>query len=328
MSIVKDGFKIPKNLYPFLDQISNFEKKPIVTDLFFPFGDADPQVIKMIEDFFKYPSLKDALKNTFGISSGKVCDFVNNNIIVRSNPKQIGLNLNFFLSLSTLYYVFLNQEKPNHDSFLKALGNHHVISILSNLYNHRVRLQGFMKNLTEDQKLQLLERSDLYDEVVDMINMYFQRDDYFSKILKDLPVERRDTFQKIHDEFAKHLAKIKAEDFTLLQEKINPKLYDLVKEPINKEFFWKVPQTHHDLIDWGAELGHCIGGRDYAMRASQGRCILLAIYKKEEGKKTQLKYTIEIINKRINQAQGVSGSRPNAQLLSDMEKALQKAGIF
>ena len=317
-SFVEDGFKIPKNVYPFLDQISNFEKKPIVTDLYFNFSQADPEVIKMIEDFFKFPTLKEALKNTFGISSPRVCDFVNQNMIVKDNSKHIGLNLNYFLSLSSLYYIFLNQEKPNHDGFLKALGNHHVISLLCQLYNHRVQLQGFMKTLNEDQKLQILEKSGLYDEVTDTLAMYFQRDDYFQSILDGIPFERKNTFQKVHDVLAKHLAKIKQEDFVLEQEKKRPKLSQLSK--INEEYHFILPRTHHDLVNWGAELGHCIGSRHYAEKAFLGHAILLGVY----NKKNQLKYTLEIISGRIVQAQGVSGTRPDSRLMSDLEKALKE----
>ncbi len=321
MSFLIDGTKIDVKDYPFLKALSAYEKKKIQTSLFFDFQDATEEVVLEISSFFCHESLKKALKERFGVSSPNVTSFVQEKLFEIEEDK-ILLNLNYYLAVDVLAHCFLKQEKPNHNAFIKLLENHKVLSILAPLYNYRLQIQSFLnKNFTEDQKVVLLEQSNLYDEPEDTLAMFFNHDDFFVKYLENKSFKDKDSFKKCHDLMSKEMAKLKSKNFVINQEKFFPKIANL--KSVNKEYGFVNPSSHHDLVEWGQTLGHCIGSRHYAEAASMGRTLLMGIEKAGE-----IKYTLEIKNKALVQIQGKSGTRPMNSLLTQIKERLEEQGLL
>jgi hypothetical protein len=86
----------------------------------------------------------------------------------------------------------------------------------------------------------------------------------------------------------------------------------------------KLAEENHDLIRWGAMMGHCVGGGSYAKEAKQGETIIMAITKDSEPS-----YCVEVSPKgEIVQVQGKSRSTPNPEVMKEFVSELKKLGIL
>lgn len=95
-----------------------------------------------------------------------------------------------------------------------------------------------------------------------------------------------------------------------------------------KTYSVEVAKTSLDLILWGMEMGHCVGGKQYRIDTKKGRCLLLTL--KENGKR---RWTVEINrNKKgvtlMTQIQGKSGSHPTDEVSDAFEKFLKKSKVL
>lgn len=309
--------------YPMLRDYAKAKKKPIKTSHSFNMNDLDEALCEEIHQFLSHKSLKDALRESLEISSPQICDFINTNMF-KETETQIELNLIYYLIADTTAQIFIRQEKPNPDGFLRVLAQRPVFAMLAPLYNRRLQLQKFLNdNFSEEKKIEVLENSTRKDEVTDLLNMYMQDDQFFKTYLEGQNFRQLSSLRHCHDLIAAQLQKLKTVNFQLKQETHWPAIKELHNKVIYKDFYLVVPDSHHDLITWGNILGHCIGGRHYAEQAYKGQSLLLGV-----ADKSRLRFTMEIRNKHIAQIQGVSRSAPDRELQKAIDKALIEAKLL
>lgn len=321
MNILKaNNSDIPKN-YKFLWDIAHQTDKPLKTRLYAEIN-LEPDLAREIEEFYLQPSLKEALQKQFGISSPVFIKTVYQTLIKEDDTK-ININSNYLLLFDFLSKIFIKQSKPNHSLFLQAIQDRNVLANAMVLFRQRIRaLEILKKHFSDSQILELISDPDSNANTIsDTFAMYLTNDEFFNKSLNKLKYNEKNTFGKIHDVFAKQIQYMKNPDFMLQQESLSPAL-NLINDHSYK-FQFIIPANYHTLIDWGNQLGHCIGSKHYALKALKGECILLGV--SEENK---LLYTLEIINGHMVQIQGKSGSAPHSTLNSEIQSALKKAKLL
>lgn len=322
--LLLNDYTIPKGRYKLIDDLSHFEKKKIKTNWNFSVSDLQESYLESIENFLKNKSLKEALKKTFNLSSNNIIKFYENNIITKDND-YIYLNLNYFISIKLLSEIFLNNSDNNHNDFVKILSHKKTVALIAPLYEYSVQLNKFLnENFNNNQIADFLINSSYFDEPIDTVKMYISNDKHMNLYLKKINWIEKNSFKKCHDLLATETTKIAQKNFLLNQES-----FFNVSVFLNYRFkdgcFFKNPESFHDLIEYGSKLRHCIGSIDYAKRSSNGECLLLSIYDKND----KLKYTIEILkNGNIKQIQGISGQKPADSIIEEIRKLIKNNKIL
>lgn len=312
--------------YPLLDSYAKAAGKPLKLSHTFGLSSLHDGIALEVDTFLKQTSLKSALKEAFNISSPAVTAYINRLMFIEKSDC-VELDLTYWLSIDIVSHIYLKQEKPNSSDFLKFIEqfktNRKIIAMLVPFYNQRLQIQKLLANFTEAQKWDILQNSQSGDSLKDTLAMYMQNNEYLENILSQKDFKELNGIQKIHDVFSRENAKLRSVDFDLKQETFFPKLLELEKLS-NNAIHFTLPKSHHVLIDWGSQLGHCIGSRHYAVSAMQGECILLGIGKCS----SKIDFTMEIKGRRICQLQGLSGSSPNNEMRSEIEKILKQADLI
>lgn len=322
-SLIKDNEEISSKKYPLLAIWTNFKPFPVKTNWYFNVDDMDSILIEKMESFFQEHSLKDALIKHFKIASPKINDFINKELIHEENNNWI-INLNYYLILDMLKAIFLEQEKPNYDGFLKTMSNNRAIAILAPYYNIREQIKSFLNdNFSESQKVSCLLNSQIDCELIDVVNMYVVHSEHMKEALKKVSWVNKDNIKKCHDIFSAENSKIEQKNFSLKQE-THYNISNLINEKMSNGEYFVSPNNFHELIQWGTLLGHCIGSLHYSKKAANGDSLLLGVF----NKKDQIKYTLEISQKKLIQIQGIAGTKPDNRLMSNILSLLIKYGLI
>jgi hypothetical protein len=319
MKLLLNKQKISTKKYPFLNELSKYNKKRVESECFYPLNLGDELKLE-IDGFFRENNLKEALDKNFKIKSPCFIKSVFETMI-KENNDCIVVNTNYYLIFDILSKLFLEQEKPNHSLFLQAIKKREIMARIIIMFSQRIRAVGFLKeNFTETQIMELLESDFDYITIVDTLSMFFQNDQHFNNLLRGIPFKDKNTILKIHNIFSKENALLKSKDFDLEQEKKNPQL---LKFPEFNGWSFINPLNYHTLISWGEDLGHCIGSRSYAESSLAGDSVLLGVCFEGE-----LKYTLEVFKGILTQVQGKSGTRPHAEIMTQIVKILTKNNII
>lgn len=75
----------------------------------------------------------------------------------------------------------------------------------------------------------------------------------------------------------REVRKFHQKDFPLLQLNRHPALVNLSAKVAHLGAQVVIPESAHDLVDWGLDLGNCVGQGGYARKAAEGRSILLGV---------------------------------------------------
>ena len=298
------------------------EKSEVFLDSYFEQEqELSEDMLELIRKFLSYGSIKEALKSHFKIKSSQVVNFCQDNMI-RKNGNQVCLNVDYFCIIESLSYIFSRGDKFNHSDFMEVIKSHKTLAVLSPFYSEARRLDKFLKdNFTPSQIKTVLLNTQEYAEIRDLTGMYFQEEELYKRVLKNISFKDKQDLVLCHDILAEHVKNIKLENFELKQETHYPQISEL--GGLDKEYSFSIPKSHKDLVVWGTELGHCIGAKMYADQAYNGVSLLIGI-KKED----QIKYTLEIRNRKINQIQGFSRSRPSDSLMKKIKQELTNKNLL
>lgn len=318
MKLLKNRQSISTKKYYFLNEISKYSGKKVISECFFEMN-LCLELEQEIEQFFKTKGLPESLQKHFGIKSPLFVKQVYATLI-KETEKNIIVNTNYYLIFDVLSKLFLDQQKPNYSLFLQAIQKREIMAQAIIMFDQRIRVAGFFReNFTDTQIFELLCCPLNLIALTDTFAMFFQNDIYFKEHLSKISFNQKNTIQKIHDIFSREMKKIQSQDFLLNQELQTPILIDLQSELIDSNIKFVCPNNYHSLIEWGQDLGHCIGSKDYSIKALTGKSILLGVFINNE-----LKYTLEIGNQTLIQIQGKSGTRPDDLLLDKIKNRLRK----
>lgn len=314
------------NNYPLIDDIFKYEKLNV------SLGEGFNEV-KDVQKFFKNKSLKSALSQRYGISSSRLCSIFTKKLFVRDENK-VFIDLSFLQKVDLAY----NLVSKNTSDFLEVLEKDSasfeslssdimiyndykdveekissLVKMLSKIYN-----SNQIKNVITDDKIEF------EDSVDDIINMYNEYPLEMDLIFKRTKFSEINSLQKLHDFLAKETNSLEQENFKLEQESHKQELKKLSKVKMPSGYGIKLAEENHELIRWGASMGHCVGGGTYAREVKQGKTIIMAITKDKEPK-----YCVEISPEgRILQVQGKSYTVPALPIMEEFVKELKSIGVL
>lgn len=322
--------------YPLINDLAKFENRSI--DLVPGFDD-----IPNIQPFFKNKSIKDALKKRYKTESKQLTASFTEKLFSRKEHEESGrkfatVNPKCFVSADILKEIFLGGDKPNFSDFVevfKQLDKDEDFGINNSYQSYQVMgkklskflNQNFMQNQIKEILLNKEKLNDDYsydfNDTNDIIDMFFRHEKEFSVTLKKTPFKNLNSLEKIHDVLSAEIEILDQENYELNQEKHYPKLLNIPKIELPQGFSIKVAKENHELIRWGAMMGHCIGGGTYAESAAQGDCILLSINHEDTPK-----YAVEISERgEISQVQGKSRTVPEKPVMEAVVAGLKKIGV-
>lgn len=149
----------------------------------------------------------------------------------------------------------------------------------------------------------------------------------FSTLLENCPTyEIRDfkNVEELKEQIGNELKKYDPNAYHLKISENHPLLWKLNGEVCGTGLKLVVPSRNPELIEWGRELSHCIGG--YGKRVASGQSFCFAIYTTDD----KLLYTLEIQGKRLCQFMGKHNSpvsRLNAEHYKQVVDFLVKENI-
>ena len=79
-----------------------------------------------------------------------------------------------------------------------------------------------------------------------------------------------------------------------------------------------IPTNNHQLIQWGVEMGHCVGGEDYQEDTANGDCLIVGLALGDK-----VKYAVEVRDNELVQVLGKSSCEPKPLVYSSLIKALE-----
>lgn len=318
--------------YPLIDDVFKYEKRRIELT-------RDVTSVEKVEQFLKHKSLKKALEQRYGFSSSRLSTVITKNLFDRSQEGKVVVQPVILQIADWVKVLFTDNNALNTSDFLEVLESYNSkekcgLDAVNNDLNHGYRADkkrvGEFKNLmnkiytAQQKKAVLMSPADLEDSVDDTCDMYSKFSKELDIILKRIKFSDIDSLQKLHDVISGEVETLEQADFPLEQDTVNPKLKALNKIKMNLGYGVKLAESNHELIRWGAQMGHCVGGGDYAEDAKKGETIILAITQENEAK-----YCIEISPRgEIRQVQGKSHSRPESTIMEEFVKELKSKGIL
>lgn len=308
--------------YPLLKDIITFEKRKVEV------ASEGTAYIEGFEKFFKHKSLKEALTQRYGFSSNRLTKFFNENLLDRNESKPVVQINGTIMKITDLLVVMF---KDNSSDLLDVLENKDNVceSVLRDLtyYCHQKnnRLNdfiSFMKENFSDAQIKTLLTTPCEDtiEMVDTLDMYKKFPKEYKSLMQKVPFHKVNDLIKIHDFIAAKSRMMEQENFNLNQDKNFPLLKTIKELKLPGNHGIKIPEQNYDLISWGAEMGHCVGGGEYGEEVKNGETIILAITENSEPK-----YCVEIKpNGHIEQIQGRSRSIPPKEVIAEFIAQLKK----
>lgn len=317
------------NKYPLINDIYKFEN----LNISFKGGISS---VNKCEEFFKNKSLKTALDKRYGFSSKRFSSIMSKSLFERKDTV-VAIDANILQAADFLKVIYLDQPTANFSDFLDVLETEsstlYSLADASSSNSWRAKspteITTFLRaHFTEPQIKTLLSytyQSGEYDcEVSDTMDMIAEFPKEFSAILKRTPFSKIDNLVKFHDFISGESNVLSQDNFKLEQVACYPQLNKVPSIKLPDQYGIKIAEENHELIRWGAEMGHCIGGGSYSKKAKIGDCILLAITHNNEPK-----YAIEIDSKgNLQQVQGKSHSKPTPEVLSSFIKGMKTIGVL
>lgn len=237
--------------------------------------------------------------------------------------KSFTLDLKFFKKVSLLAGIFLPK---NHSDFL-----HYLNTDLSKLEKHTPYIQacaGFTRLLSlfnEEQKKTLINNALKKDtpSIAQALDIFGQHETYYRKYFSENDFKEFNDLTKIKDIiFEKE--EIACSPFQEMdQTQFFPEAKTLSEIVLPEDYVFVLPKSNHDLIDWGVELDHCVGGEDYQEDTANGDCLIVGVFK---GNK--VKYTLEVRDGEFVQIQGKSSASPKSLVYTSVVKALELLKII
>ena len=282
--------------------------------------------------FFQHNSLKEALSRRYGISSSQFTKRFESLLFQRSEAK-VNINLGVFAYLDFLSLCFLKRDKPNFSDFIETFLSAPIESIYT-----------FSRNTNANKNKVLFKILSLYNvdfhikeilsfkngdfrgtDLKDTIEMFNNHTNHLTEHLKSLDFERKNSLEKIHDEFVLKIECLEQGDFPLKQEENFPELNKLKTIKIGNEFDIEIAQTNYDLIRWGTLMGHCVGNGSYGEDILEKQCIIFALVKDKVPM-----YCVEVNPEKrdIEQIQGKSKTTPPKEVLVDLISKVKKIGLM
>lgn len=282
--------------------------------------------------FFQHNSLKDALTRRYGISSSQFTKRFESLLFQRSEAR-VSINLGVFAYLDFLSLCFLKREKPNFSDFVETF----LAAPIESIYT-------FSRNVNQNKSKLLFKILSLYNvdfhikeilsfkngdfrgtDLKDTIEMFNNHTKHLTEHLKSLDFERKNSFEKIHDEFVLKIECLEQGDFSLKQEENFPELNKLKTMKIGNEFDIEIAQNNYDLIRWGTLMGHCVGNGTYGQDILEKECIIFALVKNNVPM-----YCVEVDpgKRSIEQIQGKSKTTPSKEIVDDLVSKVKKLGLM
>lgn len=310
---------VHKDKFPYLKNIEEFEKKSIG---FIQGTNLSGPTLEALEVLVCAPKLKQSVEQLFKTKSKEVLKAVDTKVFPRSGS-QVHLDgeyLNFLLFLKTLF-----NPEVNTSDFVENLEEKKLIN-LANEFNpeYQAILSRLLNSFTNPQKKDLLASWTGRLQFREALNLFNSYPTYYQNLLKETEFKEINTFTKLRDFMVAKQSVASVELMNLHQETHYPTLKQIQELELPENFSIVVAQTNHELIKWGVDMDHCIGGEGYQNDAAKGRCLLIAL-----AKKGVPKFAVEVRNKRVVQIQGKSGSSPNNKLLMTcLYKALEHCQLI
>lgn len=319
------------NQYPLINDIYKHEKLSVKLS-----GAA----VTKSDAFLKNTSLKQALQKRYKTSAPRLCKAVNDYCFSRSD-RQVLVDLEYLSCVDVAYDLFVKgRVNPNWSDFLTVIEkNTRVlgqltreikcreisISQVKNFLNKFYRTDAALRDVLILEKVEDKDGwADFYESVRDSMQMYNNFQKELDTIFARTKFSTYDNLAKLHDFINGEVEALEQENFPLHQEVVNPQLKNLSQVKMSLGYGVKLAEENHDLIRWGAQMGHCVGGGSYAREAKNGETIILAITKDQDPK-----YCIEIRpSGEIEQVQGVSHSVPEKKVMDEFVAQLKKVKIL
>lgn len=323
------------NRYPLINDIFKYEKRQIQLG-------RDIGGVDNLEKFLGHKSLKKALDQRYGFSSSRLSSVITKHLFSRAQADVVTVKPEILQVADWLKVVFTDNKVLNTSDYLEVLESYNsdeskydnTLKGVNDDIHHSYRDNGklihnlksvMVKVYTPQQiKSVLMSKDKLEDSVDDIYRMYRKFSKELDIILKRTKFSDVDSLQKLHDFLSGEVETLEQEDFKLEQATVNPKLKSLEKITMSLGYGVKLAESNHELIRWGSQMGHCVGGGDYAEEAKNGDTIIMAITKDNEPK-----FCIEISpDGEIRQVQGKSYSRPETPVMEEFVKQLKSKGIL
>lgn len=286
--------------------------------IFQPLSGLNRESLEEAMTFVNASSFKEALKKSYNISSPRIVSFCQEKLFPKTNI----FSIDYFIAIDTVNKIFTRSNKLNHNDFIQVLERRDLLAMLYPYYNERIRISHVINEIYPSNQVKtILENSSLYCNIADLTSMFLQNDEYFKNVFNRMSSKDKNSLDKCHDICAKHITAITQKNYSLNQESHYSAVVNL--GIIDKEYRFLIPQTHHDLVLWGSKLGHCIGASMYAQGAARGEKLLLGIEDR-----TQIRYALEIVDKRIVQIEGASKSRPPELIMNKIRTKLKEQNLI
>lgn len=312
------GYQIKATKFPLVGTLIKDKSSLLVRNILEEQLDESTQ--NHLQSFFCEKTLKASLKKQYNCHSPQLVKAVVELLFCQKNNY---FRLDMFLALDVLSELFLQEKQPALTEFVSALKCVNIRTVLIFLYPRKPQIKQMLSQFTPSQRLTIIMNSAGYKQTTDMLYMYSKNPQYFNEMLNHLSFIEKNSFSKLHDYFAIHNKKLAERDFQLNQQIHFPNILKL-NEVKMEQFEFAIPSCYYTLIDWGAKLGHCIGSLSYAEKANRGHCLLLGLIDPASG---EIKYTMEIVAKKMVQIQGYSGSSPSLKQKEMIIKELKKLNL-
>lgn len=295
-------------------------------------------------DLLKESKLKDFLKNVFGVASSQLTNaFLE---FHKQTMTKEGVNYSFIHAGMVLKRIFIDDGQNNSNDLLKYLSSSNVRISLDCLVRSRSLEQAanFFKVFNSQQIKILLDSIDklnidkrhTYDNprygnsyynrgdlglLTDAVEMFWKFPQELTQMIKEIKFSNLNTITKLHDFLAQESTKLQHLPFDLNQEEHHKSLKFVHEKEMEDLEGFKifVAQKNYDLINWGVILHNCVGGAGYAEKAKTGKSVLVGILQNDE-----VKYCVEIIDKKINQIEGKCRSKVPKPITEAFIKTMQK----
>lgn len=325
--------------YPLIDDVFKYEHRKIELT-------REVSKVENLEKFLKHKSLKKALDQRYGFSSSRLSALITKKLFNRNFEHKVVIEPTILQVADWLKILYTENNTLNTSDFLEVLEGYAptyeykqgykdtTLESLNDDFNNNYRadkkrvleFKTLLKACyTQSQwKGLLLSKAELNDSVTDIYNMYKKFTKELDLVIKRTKFSDIDSLQKLHDLVSGEVKTLQQADFPLNQETVNPHLKALSKVKMTLGYGVKLAESNHELIRWGAQMGHCVGGGDYADDAKNGETIILAITHENEPQ-----YCIELSpDGDIRQVQGKSYARPAKPVMEEFIKELQKQKIL
>lgn len=276
-----------------------------------------------LESFFKEKSIKEALRNRYGISSERFTSLMSHRVFHRVD-NIVKISIHPLLECDTLKSLFLEGPSANHSDFMDQLekipkSNVKAISEMSSPEAIR-----FLRTFTTAQLKTLLENKSTGTHILDLFRMEEPFHERLLEARKRVSFSEINSFTKLHDWVTGEVNKYEQENFSLDQEYNFKSLKKLPLVKLPEKYGIIIAQDSHELISWGSKMGHCVGGGYYAKSVKKGDIMILGITFEGDPK-----WCVEIDeNGHICQIQGASYSRPPDKVIRSFISELKKIQVL